>query len=229
MGDIQQVEFMKALSPMMKGPILEIGSKRQGEPPLFFDYRTFFPREMKYVGVDIDAGEGVDVVVDMTAEIGVIKSLLDGLRFNSVICLSVMEHVKDIYSFAQNVEALMNPGALAVISIPFAWELHAYPHDFWRFTPGAIEFLFPSIVFDPALSQLHTDSGKSASLSEAQGDFNKYMKMLSLPRQKKTMEERMKRAAIRAGNNLKRIILGLKKDAMPLHSTSFEMVGFKKT
>jgi hypothetical protein len=216
MGDIQQIEFMKSLSPMMKGPILEIGSRRQGEPPLFYNYRTLFPREIEYIGVDIAAGEGVDVVADMTAEVGVIKSLLGGSRFNSVICLSVMEHVKDIYSFAKNVDAIMNPGAMIAISIPFVWELHAYPHDFWRFTPGAIEFLFPSIVFDPALSQLHTDSGKIASLAEAKGDFKK-----------NTLEEKMKRSVMRIGNDLKRRLLGLQKDAIPLHSTAFEMAGFK--
>lgn len=212
---------------MMKGPILEIGSKRQGEPPLFYNYRTLFPKEIKYVGVDIAAGEGVDVVVDMTAEIGEIKSLLGDLRFNSVICLSVMEHVKDIYSFAKNVDAIMNPGAMIAISIPFVWELHAYPYDFWRFTPEAIEFLFPSIAFDLALSQLHTDSGKIVSLAEAKGDFNKYMKMLNLPRQKNTIEEKMKRSVMRIGNDLRRNLLGLKKNTMPLYSTAFEMAGFK--
>lgn len=184
---------------------------------------------MKYVGVDIDSGEGVDVIVDMSAEFDVVKGLLGDVRFNSVICLSVMEHVKDIFTFAKNVDAIMNPGAIIIISIPFVWELHAYPHDFWRFTPEEVEFLFPNVDFDPALSQLHTDHGIVTSLTEAKGDFNKYMKMLYLPGRKNTMEEKMRRAATRIGNSLKRKLLGLKIDMIPLHSTAFDMVGFKKS
>jgi hypothetical protein len=88
----------------MQGPILEIGSKRYGGPPTFFAYRTLFPYGTPYIGVDMEPCDGVDAVIDMTSDIGSIGERLGGLRFNSLICLSVLEHVNNIAAFANNDE-----------------------------------------------------------------------------------------------------------------------------
>ncbi len=224
MGDVQQRELIRSLAARMQGPILEIGSKRYGGPPTFFDYRTLFPGGTQYVGVDREPGDGVDAVIDMTSDIGSIREGLGGARFNALICLSVLEHVKNITVFASNVDSLMNRGAMMIISVPFVWEVHAFPADYWRFTPGAIEFLFPHVDFDLRLSRLHTDTGRTANLAEVGGDFNAWIKMHSASsRPGKPVQARLTRAA----HSLARKILGLRKDTIPLHSTMFDMVGFK--
>ncbi len=114
---------------------MEIGSKRYGGPPTFFDYRTLFPYGTQYIGVDMEPGDGVDAVIDMTSDIGSIRERLGGVRFNSLICLSVLEHVKNIAGFANNVDSLMNRGAMMIISVQFVWEVRAFPADNWSFTP----------------------------------------------------------------------------------------------
>jgi len=205
MGDIQQQQLIQSLVPRMEGPVLEIGSKRHGGPPAFFDYRTLFGEAVSYVGIDLEPGAGVDVVVDMSADIALIREQLLGVRFNTLICLSVMEHVKDIYAFARNVDAVLSPGALLVISVPFVWEVHAFPSDYWRFTPAAVEFLFPSVAFDFRLSQLHTDKGHKASLAEIDGNYNEWL--------------RVRRPAHAPAPP--------KKWRPPLHGAMFDMVGFK--
>jgi len=223
MGDIQQTELIRSLTGIMQGPILEIGSKRYGGPPIFFDYRQLFPATMRYVGTDIEAGEGVDVVVDMTADISAIKERLGGTQFKSIICLSVMEHVKDIVSFARNVESLLDQDGMLILSVPFVWEIHAYPDDYWRFTPGALEFLYHSITFDPSLSCLHTDTGRLARLSDIRDDLNKFVKMVYKPSGPgKTIGSRFRIMAY----SLARWALGLGKN--PLYNTMINMVGYRK-
>ncbi len=173
----------------------------------------------------MEPGDGVDAVIDMTSDIGFIGERLGGVRFNSLICLSVLEHVKNIAAFANNVNSLMNRGAMLIISVPFVWEVHAFPDDYWRFTPGAIEFLFPHVDFDPRLSQLHTSTGRTASLAEVGGDFNAWMKVHSArSRPGNPVQANLTRAA----HSISRRILGLRKNAIPLHGTMFDMVGFKK-
>ncbi len=224
MGDIQQVELIRSLAARMQGPILEIGSKRYGGPPTFFDYRTLFSSGTKYIGVDLEQGDGVDLVIDMTSDPGTIRERLGGVRFNSLICLSVLEHVKNIAAFAKNVDSFMNQGAMMIISVPFVWEVHAFPDDYWRFTPRAIEFLFPNVDFDHRLSQLHTDTGLTSSLAEVGGEFNTWIKMLSAgSRRGMPVRNKLKRAV----NSITRRVLGLRTNAIPLHSTMFDMVGFK--
>lgn len=174
MGDIYQIEWVEHLKERIRGPILEIGSKRYGPPPKFFNYRTLFP-DVEFLGIDMESGEGVDAVVDMTCDFGEIDGLLGGRRFNTVICMSVMEHVRDIYAFASNVDKLMNPEAVIMVSVPFAWGVHSYPDDYWRFTPSAIKFLYPSVEFDESLCLLHSIEGVKVSIADSKGDYLKWM------------------------------------------------------
>ena len=174
MGDKYQVEWLISLSERIKCPILEIGSKRYGPPPKFFDYREICPKG-KYIGVDCEKGVGVDLIIDMTSKPDEILQRLGNEKFNTIICMSVMEHVKDIYSFASNVKMLMNISASIFVSVPFIWGIHAYPDDYWRFTPSAIKFLFSEIVFDNELSIIHTSDGRKASLSKVGNDYAQWM------------------------------------------------------
>lgn len=172
MGDAYQIDLVRSLVPSIRAPVLEIGSKRYGPPPKFFNYRTLMNRDIEYVGTDLADGDGVDVAMDMSGPFEDISAKLGGRTFNMLICMSVLEHVRDVFTCARNIERLMNPGALMVVSVPFAWGVHAYPDDYWRFTPGAIEFLFRNVKFDPALSQLHTIDGRVAKLSAMNGAYN---------------------------------------------------------
>ncbi len=174
MGDIYQIEWVDSLKDRIKGPILEIGSKRYGPPPKFFNYRTLFPG-IDFFGTDLEPGEGVDTVVDMTLDFNRIDDLMNRKRFNTVICMSVMEHVRDIYAFATNVNKLMNEEAVILLSVPFAWGIHSYPDDYWRFTPSAVKFLFPSIEFDESLCFMHSAEGAKVSITDAKGDYTKWM------------------------------------------------------
>ena len=223
MGDIQQIDLIQKLAPRMSGPILEIGSKRYGGPPISYNYRTLFPAATSYVGVDAEAGEGVDVVVDMTTDIEALRKQVGAAPFRSVICLSVLEHVRDIFRFARNVEALVAEGGMVILSVPFAWEIHAYPGDYWRFTPEAIRYLFPAFDFDLHLSQVHTDWGRTMSLDAVGSDPNRWTMYFSAEeRNDRTARGRLKRV----GFSLLRRAVGLKKNM--LYSTMFDMVGIKR-
>lgn len=144
MGDFNQYAWIKKNSSLIKGPILEIGSRFYSDNTSM-NYRQLCAGK-DYVGVDMTPGNNVDIVVDFTDNYETIQRKL-GTTFNTIICCSVMEHVGDIYAFARNLERIMNPGGVLFLSVPFTWEYHGYPHDYWRFTPKAIRFLYPSIKF----------------------------------------------------------------------------------
>jgi SAM-dependent methyltransferase len=223
MGDIQQYELIQTLAPRMQGPILEIGSKRYAGPPISFDYRTLFAASTDYVGVDAEAGTGVDIVLDMTASVEALREKLGTQQYGAIICLSVLEHVKDIMSFSRNVEGLLRRGGMLVLSVPFSWEIHAYPGDYWRFTPEAVRFLFGDVDFDLRLSRLHTDWGRNMSLLDAGGELNKWsMYFSAAERGDRSMRGRLRRV----GFSLLRRVFGMQKNM--LYSTMFDMVGFKK-
>lgn len=175
MGDQYQVAWVRSLIETMplQPPILEIGSRREPDNAAFFDYRTLFPADTRYVGIDIEAGDGVDRVCDLSEQNFLLKMPL--VTFQTVLCLSTLEHVRDPWTLARNLMDLLAPGAVVVVSAPFSWRLHEYPDDFWRFSPSGLRALFPTVAFDDTRSCLCTCSGRAVSLNaEGALDFLRF-------------------------------------------------------
>ena len=113
---------------------MEVGSRQVGKTVSF---RDEYPN---YLGVDIQAGEGVDVVADLS------KSHIG--TFDLVICCSVLEHVQDPWSLANGITKHLKPGGRLYVAVPWTWRFHAYPDDYWRFSWRGIETLFPEILWE---------------------------------------------------------------------------------
>lgn len=92
------------------------------------------------IGVDMLAGEGVDVVLNLEDDINIFEK-----GFAHVDCISVLEHSRRPWAFAANVTRMLEPGGTIFVQTPFVWWVHGYPSDYWRFTAEAIKELFPEI------------------------------------------------------------------------------------
>ncbi|MEX1095186.1 MAG: class I SAM-dependent methyltransferase [Planctomycetales bacterium] len=147
MGDLNQYLYVRQLAAKLEGPFLEVGSRDYGTTQ---DLRSLLSQRGRYVGVDMSAGSGVDVVLDLTADFAEVDAALAGERFGTIVCLSVLEHCGQPFRMAENLTKLLKPGGRACISAPFAWKFHGYPSDYWRFTHEGIKKLFPELVFDAA-------------------------------------------------------------------------------
>lgn len=146
MGDVNQLLFIRRHAHRFAGPYLEVGSKDYGTTQ---DLRSLFAGKAGYVGVDLEAGPGVDAVLDLAGDFERIETALGGMRFGSVFCLSVLEHCERPFSMADNLTRLLAPGGHLCVAVPFAFKFHAYPSDYWRFTHEGVKKLFPELVFGP--------------------------------------------------------------------------------
>lgn len=107
------------------------------------------------VGIDMLEGEGVDHVLDLE------EPLPDWIgKFDHVECMSVLEHSRRPWLMAENIERLMKPGASLFVSAPFVWRVHAYPNDYWRYTPEGIAALFPNIEWSALMMASNILSAK---------------------------------------------------------------------
>lgn len=136
MGDINQIIFGKKYLPKDARYVLEVGSKNYGNTSSFRDHFT----NAEYVGVDIEAGDGVDVVCDLEND-NLITSVKQ--KFDAIICCSILEHTPKPWKMADNISLLTMTGGTLYLSVPWVQRYHMYPDDYYRFSPRGIEILFP--------------------------------------------------------------------------------------
>lgn len=170
MGDINQLRWIERHRARIAGPIIEIGARHYADQSSN-DFRAL-SNGAPYLGVDMSAGDNVDQVVDFTQPMSAIDAALGAKRFSTVLCFSVMEHVSDVFTFARNLSGVTAPGGVLFLSVPFTWRFHGYPSDYWRFTPKAIDVLFPDFEFDRASGMISSNVvGDTAPLPENPNDF----------------------------------------------------------
>jgi len=107
-------------------------------------YRGREDRRQAYpdaIGVDMLAGRGVDHVLDLE-ESGAALTLG---QFAHIECWSVLEHSRRPWLLAANLEAMLETGGTIHVTVPFAWRVHNFPSDYWRFSKEGVRALFPSI------------------------------------------------------------------------------------
>jgi SAM-dependent methyltransferase len=126
----------------LPGPVLEIGSYQVEGQEEIANLRDLFSQR-PYVGVDCRAGPGVDQVADVEALPQADASV------GTVIALNTFEHVPRFWRGFEEVRRVLRPDGALLVSCPFYFHIHSYPHDYWRFTPEAFEVLledYPSKI-----------------------------------------------------------------------------------
>jgi SAM-dependent methyltransferase len=106
----------------LEGRVLDVGC---GQQP----YRRWLPDGGEYVGVDVEERPGVSAVIRP----GERWPLEDG-SFDAVLCTQVLEHDSDPEHTLEEIERVLESGGRAVITVPFAYNEHAMPHDYRRYS-----------------------------------------------------------------------------------------------
>lgn len=121
-ADLQRVEAMP-------GPVYDFGSL-QVEEDQDADLRPLFAAR-EFVGVDMRPGPGVDAVMDLRA-----LDLADA-SVGTALCLDTLEHCEDPPQACRELARVTAPGGICVIASVMLFGIHAYPSDYFRFTPEA--------------------------------------------------------------------------------------------
>lgn len=107
--------------------VLEVGS-RDVNGSVRSLFTQFAP--VRYIGVDIADGPGVDVICD-----GAELTDRFGLgRFDIVVSTFALEHMEHAYAVMKQMRAACAEGGLIFIAVPEKWPEHNYPGDYHRFT-----------------------------------------------------------------------------------------------
>ncbi|MBF0611602.1 MAG: methyltransferase domain-containing protein [Magnetococcales bacterium] len=67
--------------------------------------------------------------------------------FDGIFHTEVLEHVWDCRRFLSECRRVLKPGGVMFLSVPFQARYHYIPHDYWRFTPSALNRLLEESGF----------------------------------------------------------------------------------
>lgn len=81
------------------------------------------------------------LILDYDNGIDLLKPI-KGKKFDAGICMDLLEHTSNPFIVATNIINSLKPGAMLFVTAPFAWELHSYPSDYFRFTAEGMHELF---------------------------------------------------------------------------------------
>jgi ubiquinone/menaquinone biosynthesis C-methylase UbiE len=127
---------IKQQLPIYSGNVLDIGC---GQSPYKF---LLDSSATQYYGIDIVDADKFDYKnSDITPFNGEDIPFEDG-KFNAVICTEVLEHVQHYQKLINEMYRVMQPGAKAIVTIPWSARYHYAPYDFFRYTPSSLKTMF---------------------------------------------------------------------------------------
>jgi SAM-dependent methyltransferase len=118
-------ENISALAEKVSGKILDVGC---GQKP----YQKLF-RFSQYIGLELDSPENrqskkADYFYD-----GLKFPFGDG-EFDSVVTNEVFEHVFNPADFLREINRVLKPAGMLLMTAPFVWDEHEQPNDYARYS-----------------------------------------------------------------------------------------------
>lgn len=113
-------------------------------------YKKLMPHKWKYIGVDMEAGPNVDIIMTDPFKIPV-----ENNSVNIVLCGQCLEHCKYPWKLVAEMGRILDPGGFCFITCPAKFHLHSYPYDYWRIYPEGMRVLLEDAGFK--VSEVYTN------------------------------------------------------------------------
>ena len=116
--------------------VLELGTKRSN--PDIPTIRRVSAPHAEYIGSDFQDGLDVDLVADAHK----LTDVTGENAFDAVLACSVFEHLQRPWIAAKEIVKALKPGGIAYVQTHFAFPVHGYPSDYFKFTREALHTIF---------------------------------------------------------------------------------------
>ena len=145
-------DLKRVISKYAFGKILDVGC---GNKPYEFLFNT---AKENYIGSDVV--QSSDNVVDILCLATKIDSANES--FDTVFSTQVIEHVDNTELMMSECNRVLKKDGIFILSVPFCWELHEEPYDFFRFTKYGLQELCKRHKFE--VLELIPNGGKWAAI-----------------------------------------------------------------
>ena len=123
---------LRRVLPGVRGRLLDVGC---GEKP----YAKWLNVEIEHLGLDVQPASGIDYVVEPRDGWPIESATID-----AVLCTQTLEHVADVSVFVSEIDRVLRPAGLLILTVPFIYNFHTQEHgsDYRRFSSDGLRQLF---------------------------------------------------------------------------------------
>lgn len=141
-----------ALDKYAKGKLLDLGC---GNKP----YKEWYePLTESFTGCDaIQSSENVVDDICLASELP-----YETASFDTVFSTQVLEHVFEQQQMINEAARVLKKDGHIILSVPFTWELHEEPYDFFRITKHGLKEMFEKAGFE--IEYIMANGGKWAAM-----------------------------------------------------------------
>lgn len=134
-------EFKKRVNGMPGNPTVLLTGAKEWADSFNPEHANHSPNAT-WIGTDIEAGKGVEIVADLQR----IHEVTDR-RFDAVFSPATLEHIERPWVAMHSMGQVLKPGGIFYLHTHQTFPIHGYPSDYFRFSTEALR----TMCFDSGL------------------------------------------------------------------------------
>lgn len=145
-------DIKDAIDNYAKGKLLDLGC---GNKP----YKEWYGHKTTS-SIGCDAIQSTENVVDNICLASELP--YENNTFDSILSTQVLEHVFEQQQMINESFRVLKPGGHIILTVPFVWELHEEPYDFFRITKHGLKQMFENSGYE--ITYIKANGGKWAAM-----------------------------------------------------------------
>ncbi|MDD4332937.1 MAG: methyltransferase domain-containing protein [Patescibacteria group bacterium] len=135
---LRELEYIKLSALDLAGDILDIGGSQKS------GYHEIIKREdNKIITANINPEYGCDLVFDIQE-----RFPMENEKYSAVIALNVLEHIFNFHNVFNETCRILKKDGQFIFAVPFLYQIHGSPDDYFRYTKSALEKLLKESGFE---------------------------------------------------------------------------------
>lgn len=131
--------YSREIPRWVRGDLADLGC---GKAPLLGAYAQYCDSVLL---VDWENSEHPNPLLDLTLDLNEPLGPVATESLDTVLLSDVLEHIRQPWQLLSEIARILRPGGHLIMNVPFTYRLHEQPHDFYRYTSHALEYLTDSV------------------------------------------------------------------------------------